>query len=95
MTDLTAKKLLDVMKNSEAKDKLEKAGDVHEAVSILGEYGVEITASELEDLAKKGNGEELSEENLDQVAGGAGWWKRVWGHIWDCLNGLVDGYNGD
>lgn len=95
MTEQTAKKLLEVMKKDDAKERLSKANSVEEAVCILREYGVETTAAELEELSRTGASEELTEESLDQVAGGAGWFKRAWEHIWQCLNGLVDGFNGD
>lgn len=95
MTEITAKKLLEVMRRDDAKERLSKAHSVEDAVCILREYGVETTALELEELSKMGMDEELTEESLDQIAGGAGWFRRAWDHIWTALNGLLDGFNGN
>ena len=94
MTEMTAKKIADVMNNEEARERLEKTANFDDAVAIFNEYGVEITVDELKKFAAIGDSDgELSAESLDQVAGGAGWWKRMWSHIWDALNGLLDGFN--
>ena len=94
MTETIAKKLAVIMNNAEAKARLEKTANFDEAVAILKEYGVEITAEELKSCAIGETDGELSAESLDQVAGGAKWWNRVWGHIWKAINGFVDGFTG-
>lgn len=93
MNETTAKKLAEVMNNAAANEKLECADGIEEIAAILNEYGVEITAAELEEVVVKSSGEELSLDNLDQVAGG-GWVKKAWGHIKSALNGLLDGFLG-
>ncbi|MCI6434021.1 MAG: hypothetical protein MR828_04520 [Clostridiales bacterium] len=97
MNEMTAKKLAEVMNDVEANEKLECASGIEEITAILNEYGVEITAAELEEIVVKSSGEELSLESLDEVAGG-GWFKKTWksikGHISSALNGLFDGFLG-
>lgn len=93
MNEMTAKKLAEVLKDPAAKERVEQANGFEEAAAILNEYGVEFTADELEKMVSSASGDELSLESLDQVAGGA-WWKKVGGHIWSCLNGLLDGFLG-
>lgn len=97
MNEMTAKKLAEVIDDVEANEKLDRASGIEEIAAILNEYGVEITAAELEEIVVKSSGEELSLESLDQVAGG-GWFKKTWesikGHIVSTLNGLVDGFLG-
>lgn len=92
MTETIAKKLAGVMNNAEAKARLEKTANFDEAVAILKEYGVEITAEELKSCAMGETDGELSAESLDQVAGGAKWWNNFWSHVWSAVNGLLDGF---
>lgn len=95
MNEMTAKKLAAIMEDKAANEKLSNANGVEEVVAILNEYGVEISAHELNEIIATVpvNGE-LSMESLDQVAGG-GWWQKTWDHIKSALNGLFDGFNGD
>lgn len=94
MNEMTVKKLAEIMDDEAANEKLENANGIEDVAAILNEYGVEVTATELEEIIVKASGEELSVESLDQVAGGAGWLKKAWGHIKAALNGLLDGFNG-
>ena len=93
MNELTMKKLAEIMNDEAANEKLEQAAGIEEVAAILNEYGVELTAEELQEIVAKASGEELTEENLDMVAGG-GWLKKTWGHIKSALNGLLDGFLG-
>lgn len=67
--------IADKFENVENFKALEKAlaaaATEEEMVQILAEHGVELTAEEIRELASRGNEEgELSEEDLDMVAGG-------------------------
>lgn len=91
MNKSSAEKLAEVLASDEAKEILSKAGSIAEIATILNGYGVEIDASEIAEILKNTPVGELSEDDLEIVAGG-GFLKKVWGHIWDALNGLLDGY---
>ena len=93
MTEITMKKLAEIMKDEAANEKLENANGIEEVAAILNEYGVEVTAAELQEIVTKASGEELTEENLDMVAGG-GWLSKAWGHVKSALNGFLDGFLG-
>ncbi len=56
--------------NEEFKKAASKVETVEEAVKLCKAYGVEITGDELVDAIKKSHAEELSEADLDNVAGG-------------------------
>lgn len=55
----------------ELKEKLENAGSVDELVQIVNEAGVPITKEQLEQMAVGSGEEELNEDDLEAVAGGA------------------------
>ena len=55
----------------ELKEKLENAGSVDELVQIVNEAGVPITKEQLEQMAIGSGEEELNEDDLEAVAGGA------------------------
>lgn len=93
MNEITLKNLAEIMKNEAANEKLENANNLDEVVAILGEYGVEVTVAELQEVISKSSDDELSVESLDMVAGG-NWLKKAWGHVKSALNGLFDGFNG-
>ena len=54
--------------------KLQRAKTVQEIIDISKEYGKEVTAEKAQELLDQLNGDcgELSDEELDQVAGGKG-----------------------
>ena len=56
--------------NEEFKAAASKVETVEEAVELCKSYGVEITGEELVDAIKKSHDAELSEEDLEDVAGG-------------------------
>lgn len=93
MTELSAKKLAEVLANDDANEKLSNADSVSEMVSILNGYGVEIEEAEINEILKNASVGELSEDSLDAVSGG-GLLKKAWGHIKDALNGFLDGFLG-
>ena len=64
---------------------------VHGALQAVKEYGVEVTAEELQEIVVKSSAGELTEDALDMVAGG-NWLKKAWGHIKSAFNGLLDGF---
>ena len=66
----------ELSRNEEFKSKLENAQSVSELVEILREYGIETTEEELEAAYAAQEGE-LSEENLEDVAGGCIWFPRL------------------
>lgn len=59
--------LENVINNETFKAKIESASDLTEVVNILAEYGIETTVEELTEAMPKG---EMSEADLDTVAGG-------------------------
>lgn len=94
MNEITLKKLAEITKDNAANERLENANGIEEVVAILNEYGVEVSVEELKSIAFTASNDELSVEDLEQVVGGAGWWKKAWGHIKAAINGLLDGFNG-
>ena len=62
-------KLEALMQNEELQGKLAEAKDAAAMSAILAEYGVELTAAEVEEALSKQD--ELGEADLDNVAGGA------------------------
>lgn len=91
MNEMTMKKLAEVMQNEAANERLENANGIEEIAAILKEYGVEVTAEELQEIVVKSSAGELTEDALDMVAGG-NWLKKAWGHIKSAFNGLLDGF---
>lgn len=63
--------LKEAMNNEEINRKVEEAKDAEEAARILVEYGVTVTGEELLALLPAEDGE-LTDENLEDVAGGLG-----------------------
>ena len=60
----------ELVANEEFKAAASKVETLEEAIKLCKAYGVEITEEELVDAIKKSHNEELSEEDLDNVAGG-------------------------
>lgn len=60
----------ELVMNEEFKAAASKVETLEEAIDLCKAYGVEITGEELVEAIKKSNSEELSEEDLDNVAGG-------------------------
>lgn len=63
-------KLEALMQNEELKSKLAEAKDAAAMSAILAEYGVELTAAQVEEALSQQD--ELGEADLDNVAGGTG-----------------------
>lgn len=70
--------------NAEAKEALTGLTSVEEAVAILNQYNVQITAEEFAEYVKVMHSEEIPEELLEFVAGG--------GKFWDWMQGFWDGF---
>lgn len=94
MNETTAKKIAQIMEDKTANEKLEQANGIQEVADILREYGADVSVEELKSIVFTSSEDELSAEDLELVVGGAGWWKKAWGHIKAALNGLLDGFNG-
>lgn len=60
----------ELVTNEEFKEAASKVETLEEAVELCKRYGVEITGEELVDAIKKSHSDELSEEDLEDVAGG-------------------------
>ncbi len=104
MTELKIKKFAEIMENEEANAKLDNAGSIENMISIMAEYGLDLTREDVDEMMNNGTSDELDEESLEDVAGGARSWKRAWNTVKrgakkvynefvDSVNGLVDGYN--
>ncbi len=69
-------KFKQILDDEEFAEKLANAGSPDEFVALLNEKGIVLeeglTAEEAFDIFKKGEGEELSEDSLENVAGGFG-----------------------
>ena len=59
-----------LMASEEFKAKLEAANDLDEMEAAFQAEGIAVTGAELDSLTANRDGEELSEESLDEVAGG-------------------------
>lgn len=94
MNEVTLKKIQAIVNDAVANERLENATSLEEAVAILNELGVEVSVAEIEELLAKVPVGELSADDLEGVAGGAAWYKKVWGHIKNAVNGLMDGFLG-
>ena len=77
--------------NEDAAKALNSAKTKEEAVSILGQYGVDITVEEFVRIGKEITSDELSEDMLMLVSGG-GWWGSFWGGVKDFFQGFLDAY---
>lgn len=77
--------------NKEAEAALKNAKTVDEAVAILGQYGINVTAEEFVQIGKELTSDELSEEMLALVSGG-GWGRKVWGAVKDFFHGFLDAF---
>jgi predicted ribosomally synthesized peptide with nif11-like leader len=62
--------LEELMQNAEFTEKLEKAKDLDEVMTMIKEQGVEITKEELAAAMEQLNEGELDENSLEDVAGG-------------------------
>ena len=92
MNKQKAKKIAEIFANPEAEEKLSNAGSIENMVIIFAEYGVELTTDDLNQMLGTDNDGELSEELLEDVAGGKVNWKRVWGKIKSAANDFLDGF---
>ena len=70
--------------NPEAKEALTGLSSVDEAIAVLNQYGVEITAEEFAAYVQAMHSDEIPEELLEFVAGG--------GKFWDWMQGFWDGF---
>jgi len=70
--------------NQEAKAALDGLTSISEAVSILNQYGVQISEEEFAEYVKAMHADEIPEELLEYVAGG--------GKFRDWLQGFFDGF---
>lgn len=97
MTEEKARKFEEILANDEANTRLEAAGNIESMIAIMSEYGLDLSKEDIEGLMKTGDSDELDEESLEDVAGGAWSWKNTWNKIKkevrDCINGFVDGFN--
>ena len=83
--------------NDEARNALTGLTSVEEAVSILGQYGVQITVEEFAEYVKAMHADEIPEELLEYVAGGGKFWDFVQGFFdgfYDSTLGLLEGFTG-
>lgn len=78
------KKFLEIIENEEISALIESAASVDEVLAILRDNGLETTAEELGILNIGGEGDELDEAALEDVAGGGkvgkkikSWWSKV------------------
>jgi predicted ribosomally synthesized peptide with nif11-like leader len=60
----------ELVMNEEFKKAASKVETLEAAIELCKSYGVEITGEELVDAIKKSHAEELTEEDLENVAGG-------------------------
>ena len=58
------------MQSTEFTEKLEKAKDLDEVLSMIKEHGIEITKEDLESVTEQFGDGELDENRLEAVAGG-------------------------
>lgn len=70
--------------NPDAKDALVGLTSIPEAISILDQYGVQITEEEFAEYVEAMHSEEIPEELLEYVVGG--------GKLWDFVQGFFDGF---
>jgi len=73
-----------VESNPEAKEALTGLTSVEKAVSILNQYGVQISQEEFIGYVKAMHADEIPEELLESVAGG--------GKFWSWMQGFWDGF---
>lgn len=85
---MNTEKLAEIAKlfgtNPEAKNVLTGINSIPEAVSVLSQYGVQITEEEFVEYVKAAHSDEIPEELLEYVAGG--------GKFWNFLQGFFDGF---
>jgi len=73
-----------VESNPAAKEALTGLTSVEKAVSVLNDYGVQISQEEFIEYVKAMHADEIPEELLETVAGG--------GKFWDWMQGFWDGF---
>ena len=63
------------MSLEEFEEAIEKTSTTEEIIDLYKSQGVDVTEEELKEMAGPDNGEELTEEALEDVAGGAVYWR--------------------
>ena len=81
-TDEMLEKIGEVLENEDVRRALQDAANAEEIVKIFAEQGVELDLDAAQVVAErvrkfKGDGE-LTEEEMELVAGGRGGWKKLW-----------------
>lgn len=90
MTNATIISIYTLMQNDEEIGaKLAAIKNPEEAIAILAENGISVTADDLKDMITTLSADELPEELLDLVAGGG----KVKDFFWGFFDGLNDGWN--
>ena len=59
----------------EFEEAIEKANTVEEVIALYKSQGIDVTEDELKEIAGPEDGDELTEEALEDVAGGAVIWR--------------------
>ena len=86
-------KIVAVLADPSLRQRVEACGSHEDNVKLLAENGVETTAAEIKDAlmyamkASYGEGDELSEEQLEQIAGGG-----FWDGLMEFLRGFFHGF---
>lgn len=83
-------KLVKLGENTEFVDALQNTDSKDEALAVFKSYGVDLSLEELEKMIQTGTGNgELSEEALENVAGGRFNWRVFWKGFKDALRYFV------
>lgn len=78
--------------NEQAEAALKNAKSMEEAVALLAQYGIEMTEEEFLEAAREMSADELSEDMLLMVAGGASGWQKFWRGVRDFFQGFLDAF---
>lgn len=76
--------------NEDAEKVLKEAKTKEEAISLLGQFGIDVTVDEFDEIGRQILSEELPEELLEFVAGGS--WKGFWKGVGDFFRGFLDAF---
>ena len=83
--------LVDLFENNqEAISELAKCKSKEAVLQVLAQYNIVMTEDEFDALIAENEGEELSEDALDQVAGGGKVWNAVKSFFIDLAKGFLD-----
>ena len=78
--------------NENAEAQLKQAKTVEDAVAILAQYGIDLTVDEFKEIGREVTNDELSEDMLEFVSGGKGFWSKAWRGVKDFFHGFLDAF---